>query len=138
MGISYARAYMIIRTYKRNGHKLKTPEEAVRKVDTAIKDPVFRDYLVDRLEDWKLETLVWRVHQIEVDWGLKISRWTLSNWYALLDANKLKAATKKLTKYSDQEMLLWQQDFCMRLQSLKDQGYEVLLFDESSTDFAEK
>ena len=62
----------------------------------------------DKLLEWQLMTLEWRVARIKEDWDLEITRWTLSNYYKAIRASKLKAATKRLSRYTDEEMLCWQ------------------------------
>lgn len=84
--------------------------------------------------DWRFETLLWRLKRIEEDQGVKISRWTLSAYYRKLGVSRLKPGYHHANNYTDDMMLKWQTEFVIWLNQFIDADFEVLWYDETSTE----
>ena len=75
-------AWDVYYTYKRNGHKLRSPEEPTpQKLARVFKLDAIGDWLLSTLEEWRLETLEQRCRTIERLEGIQVTGQTLSNWY---------------------------------------------------------
>jgi len=127
----------IVSTYKRQGFRLKHPDDRIHPDLKRMGRPRARldeikDWISSKSPEWQFHTLDDRRKEIKEAKGIEVSRVTLSSWYKRSGWLRVMPTHKISSRYKTGEMLLLQEELVGKLYRYWQEGKEIVFIDECS------
>ena len=134
LGLRYCTVARLLRLYRRAEGQMpvfppRRPSSRQPKIT-----PALAEFLLDpaTLKAWRGWSMTRRVHQIELDWGVRIVINTLGRFYKRHGIGKMKAPFRWRTPTTDEERAVERRNWVALLAQHEMAGREVVYMDETS------